>query len=320
LKRAVIVGSGGQDGRLLFDLLTAGGYSIVGIERSAVRLKDADAVSPEPIDIFDERGVGALLERFQPDEVYYLAAYHHPAEQPTSLSAAVWTRSFDTHVHGLISFLNGIRRHSPASRLFYACSCLVFGDAPGQQPQNEGTPVDPRSPYAISKAAGWHTCRWYRERWSVSASVGILYNHESYLRADRYVSKKIVKGAVRIAQGQQRELILGDLCARVDWGAAEDFVRAMAAILALPRAADFVIATGQPHTVAELARLAFDAVHLNWKNFVREQPGIVQDRRAALVGDASKLRTATGWRPSITFEQLVENMVARELARQSLAV
>ncbi len=195
--------------------------------------------------------------------------------------------------------------------MFYAASSLVFGH-PGVSPQNELTPLEPRSPYAISKAAGLQTCRTYREGESVFASVGILYNHESPLRPEGFVTQKIVRGALRIRAGKQSEVILGDLSAQVDWGAASDFVRAMRAILRADAPDDFVVATGQLHTVGEFARIAFEEVGLCWQDYVRVRDVVGLERRAALVGDSTKLRTVTGWRPSVTFEELVRSLIAEQ--------
>ncbi len=142
------------------------------------------------------------------------------------------------------------------------------------------------------------------------ASVGILYNHESSLRPEAFVTQKIVQGALRIRSGQQSELVLGDLSAQVDWGAASDFVRAMTGILRAEAPDDFVIATGQPHTVADFARIAFDEVGLAWRDYVRASDAVPLEHRGTLVGDATRLRRVTGWRPSVTFEQMVRSMVA----------
>jgi GDPmannose 4,6-dehydratase len=301
LIRAVIVGSAGQDGSLLAEQLAAEGASIVSVSRDSM-------------DIRDGREVISLLERFRPHEVYYLPAYHRSAEQQIGIAPAdIWRHSLDVHVLGLINFLEAIRLQSPETRLFYACSSLVFGH-PSSARQNELTPLDPRSPYAITKAAGWQCCRMYRSSHSVFAAVGILYNHESHLRPDSFVSQKIVRAAVRIRGGELRELVLGDLSTRVDWGYAPDYVRAMTAILRLQQADDFVIATGDSHSVADFARLAFEANGLDWKDYVREQAGLLSEPRPSLVGDASKLRLRTGWCPSLTFGEMVGTLVAKQLA------
>jgi GDPmannose 4,6-dehydratase len=297
LTRAVIVGSGGQDGKLLLEYLKGEGATVVGLTRGSIDVRDA-------------RDVAALLDQFRPTEVYYLAAVHRSAEeQDRGTQSELWRSSTDVHVIGLVSFLEWIRLNSPETRLFYASSCLVFGRPPTAR-QNELTPIDPRSAYAITKAAGWQCCRMYRRTHSVFASVGILYTHESPLRSDGFVSQRIVRGAIGIRNGKQNELIVGDLSAEVDWGYAPDFVRAMTEILRLAVSDDFVIATGEGHTVGEFARLAFAAVGLNWQDYVRQQPSLLSESRPSLVGDASKLRRETGWRPSLTFEQLVATLVA----------
>jgi GDPmannose 4,6-dehydratase len=310
LTRAIVVGSGGQDGRLLFDLLAGEGASVVGIERTRLRTYRAN-VKESCLDLRNHARIAELLGSFEPDEVYYLAAHHAPADHPQVAIAEAWKQTFDVHVYGLLGFLEGIRLQLPETRLFYAASSLIFG-RPGVHIQDERTPLDPRSVYAISKAAGLQTCRFYRER-SVFASVGILYNHESSLRPEAFVTQKIVRGALRIRAGQQSEVVLGDLSAQVDWGAASDFVRAMTAILRVAEAPDdFVVATGQPHSVADFARIAFDEVGLSWRDYVRASDGVLLERRGPLVGDSTKLRTVTGWRPMITFEQMVRTMVGEQ--------
>lgn len=312
MRRAVIVGCAGQDGRLLFELLEERAYSIIGLMRGAVRSARVPA-KIDPVDVLDGSQVGALLDDFRPDEIYYLAAYHHASEHRMPLPAgAQWQRSFDVHVLGLLSFLEGIRTRSPESRLFYASSSLVFGN-PSISPQTEQTPLDPRSAYAITKAAGMQCCRMYRAASSVFASAGILYNHESDVRPEAFVSQKIVRGALRIRAGLQHEVVLGDVSAEVDWGWASDHVRAMTAILRLPAPDDFVIATGEPHYVRDFARIAFEALGLDWQSYVREQPGLVATPRPRLVGDSSKLRHATGWSPSLSFAEMVRLMVARQV-------
>jgi GDPmannose 4,6-dehydratase len=308
LQRAVIVGCAGQDGRLLFELLEEQAYSIVGLMRGGVRSAHISA-TVDPVDVLDSSQVGALLDNFRPHEIYYLAAHHQASETRMYVPRDVqWQLSFDVHVKGLLSFLEGIRTKTPESRLFYACSSLVFGN-PLTSPQTERTPLDPRSAYGITKAAGLQCCRMYRAASSVFASAGILYNHESPFRPEAFVSQKIVRGALRIQAGLQNELLLGDLSAEVDWGWAPDYVRAMPAILGLPAPDDFVIATGVPHRVSEFARIAFEAVGLDWESYTREQPSLVAEPRSGLVGDASKLQHATGWTPSVSFEDMVRLLV-----------
>ena len=269
MKSALIVGSGGQDGQLLLGRLRAENYRVLGIARESVQ-----ATHPGPyakIDIHDAAQMRAVVTETRPDEIYYLAAFHHSAEQfPASDVAGLWQRSFDIHVGGLLNVLEAMRLHSPGSRLFYAASSLVFGDV-GSEPQNELTPLRPKCVYGITKTAGLH--------------------------------------CLRIKRGEQQRLALGDLSARTDWGYAPDFVDAMRAILALDAADDFVVATGEAHSVQEFVEAAFGALGLDWKAHVDEEPALIARRRTGLRGDAAKLRRLTGWKPTLTFPQMVERLI-----------
>jgi GDPmannose 4,6-dehydratase len=257
-------------------------------------------------DILNRAQVSAIMERAQPREVYYLAAFHHSSEDSLEGNDAVmFQRSFEVHVEGLLNFLETIRAGSPRTRLFYAASSHVFGQPPAPI-QDETTPLNPQCVYGITKTTGVHCCRFYRRTHGVHASVGIMYNHESPFRAEKFVSQKIVRGALRIAQGRQEHLLLGDLSAAIDWGYAPDYVDAMARILALPHADDFVIATGESHSVREFVEIAFALVGLEWKKHVREDPSLITKRKTNLMGSSSKLRAATGWQPSVTFPKMVE--------------
>ena len=307
MKSALVVGSAGQDGRLLLARLQAEEYSVLGIARDRVHATPVSGF--RTIDILDPAQVSDVVSEMKPDEIYYLAAFHHSSEEAREFDAAgVWQRSFDVHVRGLLHFLEAMRAHSPRSRLFYAASSHVFGDVAGE-PQNEHTSLQPQSIYGITKTAGLHCARFYRREHSLFAAAGILYNHESGLRAEQFVSQKIVRAALRIRRGQQDKLILGDLSARADWGYAPDYVNAMRMMLRLNAADDFVVATGETHSVQEFVETAFGVLDLDWKAHVEEKPELIARRRAALRGDATKLRTRTGWKPSVTFVQMVARLV-----------
>ena len=293
---AVIIGAGGQDGRLLGEQLEQAGASVVRLGRG-----DVDLLDRAPID--------TLVRQHQPREIYYLAAHHHSSEDTLGGDeAALFRTSLDVHVTGLVHFLEAIRTHSPATRLFYAASSHVFGQS--EQPlQNEQTPCNPTCVYGITKTAGLHCCRYYRSAHGLFAAAGILYNHESPHRGPKFVSQKIISAALAIAAGHQERLVLGDLCARIDWGYAPDYVDAMRRILALPQADDFVIATGEQHSVQEFVEIAFAAVGMDWREHVVEDSGRITKQRRSLAGDASRLRTATGWQPSVTFRRMVQLLI-----------
>jgi len=290
---AVIVGASGQDGRLLGEQLEGAGQPCVKLGRGDV-------------DLLDRAQIEALVRRHRPREIYYLAAHHRSAEDPQGGDdAALLRASFDVHVTGLVHFLEAVRVHSAATRLLYAASSHIFGH--GEQPrQDEKTPLSPVCVYGITKTAGVHCCRLYRQAHGLFAATAILYNHESPYRGPTFVSQKIIRAALAIAAGRQGELILGDLSARIDWGYAPDYVDAMRRILALPAADEFVVATGESHTVREFVEFAFAAAGLDWRDFVREDPCRITKQRRTLTGDAARLRAATGWRPTVSFQQMVQ--------------
>jgi GDPmannose 4,6-dehydratase len=307
MKKVIIVGADGQDGRILYERLHRDGCAVLGIARNSVRTTEAKAT--RRVDITDRGEVRTLLAEWQPAEVHYLAAYHHSSQDPTGDNTAdLFTKSHATHVLGLLHFLEGIKEVARTTRLFYAASSLVFGQATSAM-QDEQTALNPRCIYGITKTSGLHCCRFYRETHGVFASSGILYNHESVYRPARFVSQKIVRGAREIAAGQRDQLILGDLSAAVDWGYAPDFVDAMVKILALPEPGDFIVATGEAHTVREFVEIAFGRLGLDWKRHVQEDASVLHRARGTRIGNASKLRAATGWRPSVTFQQMVEALV-----------
>jgi GDPmannose 4,6-dehydratase len=224
MKRCVVVGSAGQDGRILVDRLRSDGQAVVGIDRDLIETSDG---SPQtPIDILDGAAVERFLADAPADEIYYLAAFHHAAEQKLEEAGELFQRSFAIHVAGLLNFLEAARKRSPQTRLFYASSARIFG-VPQVVPQDERTPVNPDCVYGITKAAGQRCVRYYRETHALFATAGILYNHESPLRPPAFVTQKIVRGAVAVKRGLQARIVLGDLDAIADWGYAPDYIAAM---------------------------------------------------------------------------------------------
>jgi GDPmannose 4,6-dehydratase len=295
VKRVAVVGSAGQDGRILHARLLEDGHDVFCITRDSSSVNIAHA-----------EGVRAFVEDWKPEEVYYLAGYHHSSQDRISVETlALMQQSFAVHVHGCLHFLEAIRCSGAGTRFFYAASSHIFGDASGEL-QNEQTPLQPDSPYAISKTAGVHCCRLYRGQHGVFASVGILYNHESPYRQEKFVSQKIIRAVLRISRGEQTKLVLGNLSARIDWGYAPDFIDAMIRILQADRADDFVIATGETHSVGEFVEIAFALLGLDWRAHVEEDRALLHRTKAPMAGDSSKLRAITGWKPSVSFAELVE--------------
>jgi GDPmannose 4,6-dehydratase len=309
-RRALVVGARGQDGSYLCEHLASLGYVIFAAGRGEV----VGSQKPQAFDILDSRAVADLLGREGFDEVYYLAAHHHSSQDtPESLERLIGS-SFDVHCRGLLNVLDAISKASQQTRLFYAASSLVFGE-PAAAPQNEETPLAPVCAYGITKTAGIGLCRLYRREKNVHACAGILYNHESPRRAARFVTRKIVKAACEIQRNRELTLPLGDLEAQVDWSFAGDVVRAMHAVLQLDEPDDFVVASGTLHSVRDFADRAFGLLGLDYRNHVVQTADLLQRkvRKTPLLGDASRLRSATGWGPKTSFEELVDLMVKSQM-------
>jgi GDPmannose 4,6-dehydratase len=304
----LIVGSAGQDGSLLRESARQRGDSVVGITRDRVDLDGQQ----RPFDIRNPGEVRDLVARLQPREIYYLAARHQSSEDVAPQDGALFDESLQVNVSGLITFLDAVRTVSASSRLFYASSSHVFGGA-GPPLRDESTPLNPDSIYGISKSAGQLACRHYRKTHNVFAAVGIMFTHESPRRRNGFVSRKIVHGAVSIKRGRASKVVLGDLEASVDWGYAPDFVAAMLKIMALEAADEFIVATGECHTVGEFAQHAFSALELDYREHIEVAPGMLKRRTAAFAGNPAKLARAAGWRPSLAFKDMVRILVDAEM-------
>jgi GDPmannose 4,6-dehydratase len=309
---SMVVGSGGQDGHYLSELLRARGDEVLGITRS--RCVSSRSGSLGAMAIVNRAQVSELIAAHRPDEIYYLAAAHGAAESDVEDPHATFESCHALHVTGWLNFLDAVERQKLATRLFYAASSHVFGE-PATSPQSELTPLAPVCAYGITKAAGIGLCRMYRRTSAIFCAAGILYNHESPRRKLPFVSRKIVQAAADIKLGIRRTLTLGNLSAAVDWGAAEDYTDAMTRILRLDSPRDFVIASGQLHTVKQFVEAAFSAVDLAWEEHVVQDGSILKgvQRPVPLLGDAGCLRNATGWRPSLDFAEMVRRMVSAEL-------
>ncbi|MGA7123880.1 MAG: GDP-mannose 4,6-dehydratase [Polyangiaceae bacterium] len=307
MTRVVVVGANGQDGRILFERRSQS-CAVLGLDvEFSVQHGVGDVAPTRGVDLQDPHQVSDLLGRLVPDELYYLAAHHHSSEEQSD-EATEFRKCSEVHLVGLVHVLEAIRRHAPNCRVFFAGSSQMFGE-PAAPRQNESTPFAPRNAYAITKVAGAHACALYRERHGVYASVGILYNHESPSRGPRFVTQRIARGAWQAKRDPSYKLRLGSLSGVVDWGYAPDYVDAMIRIVAQPAGDDYVIATGEPHTVRDFVEVAFRIVGVDWKAHVEETPSLVRATRATLIGDSSKLRERTGWKPTLKFEQLVEVLV-----------
>jgi len=307
MRRVVVVGSAGQDGRILFQRRSQQ-CAVLGLDAGSVTHHLLDDVAPRhPLDLGNSAQVRDLLARVGPDEIYYLAAHHHSSEERIDAITEL-QKCIDVHMTGLIHVLEAIRNVARQCRLFYAGSSQMFG-SPTEPLQDESTPFLPRNAYAITKVAGAHICALYRERHDVHASVGILYNHESPLRGARFVTQRIARGARQAARDPNFKVKLGSLSAVVDWGYAPDYVDAMVRIVSERVPDDYVVATGEAHTVQDFVEVAFGHLGLDWREHVVEDPLLVAPTPAVLVGDATKLRHRTGWKPTVGFTDLVKLLV-----------
>ena len=312
---ALITGITGQDGSYLAELLLAQGYQVVGLLRrtsttSIERIGHIqDRLTLVSGDLTDEVSLINLLREYRPREVYNLAAQSFVQ---VSWSQPVLTG--ETTALGVTRLLDAIRIVDPGIRFYQASSSEMFGRV-RQVPQDEATPFYPRSPYGVAKVYGhWITVN-YRESYGLFAASGILFNHESPRRGLEFVTRKVTHGAARIAAGLQDELRLGNLDARRDWGYAGDYVRAMAAMLQRDEPRDYVIATGQTHSVRELCEVAFGALGLSWEDHVVTDPSLLRPAEVdLLVGDATRAEHELGWRADVDFYRLIEMMVAADRA------
>lgn len=316
MKRALITGVGGQDGSLLAELLVDEGYTVFGVaNRDAASYETLDAVRDRvkvlPADLLDQEALRAALTEAQPDEVYNLAA---PSFVPESWDRPVETAEFAAV--GVTSLLEAVRAAAPEARVYQASSSEIFG-TPRESPQNEETPLHPVTPYGVAKAYGHLIVGSYRARYGLHASSGILYNHESPRRPTTFLPRKVALGAASIALGLQDELVLGDLEARRDWGYAGDYVRAMWLMLQRDIPSDYVVATGESHSVRALVELAFAHVGLDWQRHVRVDASLLRGTAELhdLVGDASRARSELAWEPKMRFDQLIPLLVDADLER-----
>lgn len=317
MKKALITGVTGQDGSHLAEWLLAKGYEVHGVVRRSStenfeRIAHLEGrLRLHQADLLDQLSLIDVLKAVRPDEVYNLAAMSFV---PTSWQQPVLTGEFTAL--GVTRLLEAIRLLDPKGIRFYqASSSEMFGKVQ-ETPQRETTPFYPRSPYGVAKVYGhWITVN-YRESYGMFCCSGILFNHEGPRRGKEFVTRKVTDAAARIKLGLQRELRLGNLDARRDWGYAGDYVQAMWLMLQQPQPDDYVIATGASHTVRELAEAAFACAGLDWRKHVVQDPALTRPAEVdLLVGDSSKARRVLGWQPEVDFQGLVRMMVEADLAR-----
>ncbi len=319
-KRALITGITGQDGSYLAELLLDKGYEVFGMVRRASttnfwRIEHLlDRIVLKPGDLLDQLSLIKVLEEVRPHELYNLAAMSFV---PASWDQPMLTGEFNAQ--GVTRALEAVRRVDPKIRLYQASSSEMYGKV-REIPQTELTPFYPRSPYGVSKVYAHYITVNYRESYDLFAVSGILFNHESPRRGLEFVTRKVTDGVARIKLGMSDTLGLGNMDAQRDWGFAGDYVRAMWLMLQQDQADDYVIATGESHSVRELVELSFGHVGLDWEKHVKLDPRFLRPAEVDhLVGDSAKARKALGWTPEVDFPSLVRMMVDADMARLSSA-
>lgn len=327
-RKALITGVTGQDGSYLAELLLKKGYEVYGVVRrsSSFNTERLEGIYQDPHaenyrlrlvygDLDDASSLNRIFESVRPDEIYNLGAQSH-----VRVSFDVPEYTCNTVGMGTLRLLDAMREIVPKSRFYQASSSEMFGSA--KPPQNEDTPFAPQSPYACAKVFAHQLCQNYRAAYGLFISCGILFNHESPRRGVPFVTRKITRAAARIKHGLEKKLFLGNLEAKRDWGFAGDYVEAMWLMLQQDKADDFVIATGESHSVKECLEVAFGTVGLNWQDHVEIDPRYFRPTEVDhLLGDATKAKKTLGWDPKVRFRELIEMMVRadEEDLRSSLA-
>ncbi len=319
-KRALITGIDGQDGSYLAELLLDKGYTVHGLIRR-VALEDPEhhlwrirhlmnKVTIHPGSLESYASVFRIVEAVKPTELYHLAA-----QSFVSYSFEDEFSTINTNINGTHFVLSALKEKAPKCRFYFAASSEMFGKVE-ETPQDEHTPFHPRSPYGISKIAGYYLTQNYREAYNVFACNGICFNHESPRRGYEFVTRKISYTVAQIKLGLAKELRLGNLEAKRDWGFSGDYVYAMWLMLQQKKPMDYVVATGEVHSVREFVKLAFRLVDLDWRKYVVQDKTLYRPAEVnVLMGDSSKIRRQLGWKPTVKFDQLVKMMVDADLKR-----
>jgi GDPmannose 4,6-dehydratase len=313
-KKVLITGITGQDGSYLSELLLKKGYEVYGLERrkaledqNVKRRNDAIII---PCDITNYSSVFNAIQKIKPDEVYHLAA-----QSDVYYSFKDSFQTLDININGTLNILEAFRQLIPHSRMYFAGSSEMFGEVE-EEPQNENTKFCPRSPYGISKVAGFHLCKNYRDAYNLFICSGILFNHESPRRGKEFVTRKITDGIKQIKEGKLDKIKLGNLDTKRDWGFAGDYVEAMWLILQQDRPDDYVIATNETHTIREFIDEAFKIAGLNPEGHIEIDKELFRPSDVVLLrGDYSKAKRILGWEPKVRFKELVKMMVEADLGK-----
>lgn len=328
MKKALITGITGQDGSYLAELLLEKGYEVHGLVRrsSSFNTDRIDHLYKDPHlngvrlflhfgDLSDGSSLSRLLRKVKPDEIYHLGAQSH-----VRVSFDIPEYTADVTGVGTVRLLDAILESGIDTRFYQASSSEMYGKVQAV-PQNETTPFYPRSPYGCAKVFAYWTAVNYREAYGIHASNGILFNHESPRRGETFVTRKITRALAQIVAGKQKELFLGNLDAKRDWGYAKDYVEAMWLMLQQDKGDDYVVATGETHTVKEFLEEAFGLLDLKYEKFVKHDPKYLRPTEVdLLIGDASKATKKLGWKPKVSFKELVKIMVCADLKSEGVSL
>ena len=316
-KTALITGITGQDGSYLAEFLLKKGYNVYGTFRRIsspnfwrlIHLGIVDKVQLLPADLIDDSSLRQSLKISKPDEVYHLAAQSYVG---TSFDQPITSGEFTGLA--VTRMLEGVRQYDPSIKFYQASSSEMFGNS--KHPQNENTSFSPESPYAAAKVYGFHLTKMYREGYGMYACNGILFNHESPLRGLEFVSRKITNSVAKIKLGIEKKLYLGNTSSKRDWGYAPEYVECMWKMLQQKKPDDYVIATGKSYSVLDMVKKAFDYVELDWKKYVKTDKSLFRVIEVnALEGDYSKSRKKLGWKPKVSFDELIKIMLDADLER-----
>jgi len=303
LKKALVIGSEGQDGKLLVKLLINKGYKVYGVDRSEISF--SDDIQYLKIDLGTPSSILKCLS-VEYDEIYYLAAFHHSSINKELNETNIIEKSYAVNVLSFALLLESLVSQNAKSKVFYASSSLIFGKS-GIEVQNEKTQPKPNCIYSITKQSAMQLAEYYRNKYNLYIAIGIMYNHESVYRGDAFLSKKIINQTKEIVAGKREKIIIGDLKSKTDWGYAPDFVNAMWHVLQLNKGDNYIISSGTLRQVKDWFEVLFNYLGMKWEEYVLEDKSLIFRKKPVLKGDNSKLM-GTGWLPKTSFEQMVINI------------